>query len=75
MPLTVPDVTVCVIGSSLRQVTFVPTCTVRSGGMNASDFNEITVPPVVLSDEPFDPDELLHPATTKTAIAAMAQMK
>src|SRR6478752_6966438 len=45
-PVTVPEVTVWVIGSSLRHVTFVPTLTVRSAGENCRLFNETTVPSV-----------------------------
>jgi hypothetical protein len=57
-------VTVWLIGSSLRHVTFVPTLTVRSSGMNMSDFSEITVAP----SAELSPDGdalLLQPATVR----------
>src|SRR4051794_23612045 len=44
MPMKRPEVTVCVMGSSLRQVTVSPTFTVIVEGLNISELRLITGP-------------------------------
>ena len=44
MPMKRPEVTVCVMGSSLRQVTDSPTFTVVVEGLNVSELRLITGP-------------------------------
>jgi hypothetical protein len=44
MPMKRPEVTVCVMGSSLRQVTVSPTFTVVVEGLNISELRSITGP-------------------------------
>jgi hypothetical protein len=72
-PTKRPDVTVCVIGSSFRQVTVVPTFTVVVEGLNISELRLITGPAgadaVLVGVVAADSLEALQPARLPTVMS------
>ena len=82
-PMKRPDVMVWVIGSSLRQVTVVPTCTVVEAGWNISELRLITGPEgadvvaigAVAADSAFTLQPARAPAAMSSEAAPMRSLR